>query len=62
MLDLNVGNLDRVLRLLVGATLIGLSLAGVIGVWGYIGIVLVLTGLVARCPLYTLLGLRTTAR
>lgn len=62
MLELNVGNLDRVLRLVLGATLIGLSAAGVIGAWGYIGIVPVLTGLSARCPLYALLGLRTTAR
>jgi len=62
MLDLNVGNPDRVLRLLLGATLIGLSATGQIGAWGYLGIVPLLTGLSARCPLYGLLGWRTTAR
>jgi hypothetical protein len=62
MLDLNVGNFDRVLRLLLGCTLVGLAAAGAVGAWGYIGIVPLLTGLSARCPLYGLLGLRTTAR
>ena len=59
---LNVGNLDRALRILVGLALIGLALGGMIGVWGYIGIVLLLTGVAARCPLYSVLGVATTSR
>lgn len=62
MMDLNVGNADRVLRVTLGVTLIALSVAGLIGAWGYLGVVPLLTGLSARCPLYALLGLRTTAR
>jgi hypothetical protein len=42
--------------------LVALAATGVIGWWGYVGIVLVLTGAVAFCPLYTLLGWRTTSR
>jgi two-component system OmpR family response regulator len=61
MLALNVGNLDRALRILLGAGLIGLAAAGTIGPWGYLGLVPLLTGLVARCPLYSLLGLPTSA-
>jgi hypothetical protein len=57
----NVGNIDRVVRIVVGLALIGLAIAGTIGLWGYIGIVLVLTGLVRVCPAYSLLGFNTGA-
>ncbi len=59
---LNVGNLDRALRILVGLTLIGLAATGTIGLWGYLGIVPLLTGLAARCPMYSVLGVATTSR
>ncbi|MGZ5130181.1 MAG: YgaP family membrane protein [Caldimonas sp.] len=59
---LNVGNLDRVLRILIGLTLIALALNGTIGAWGYLGVVLLLTGVAALCPLYSLLGVATTSR
>jgi len=62
MSRLNVGNIDRLLRILVGFALIGLAVAGTIGVWGYVGVVPLLTGLAARCPLYSALGITTTAR
>ena len=60
--SLNIGNLDRGLRILVGIALIGLAAGGVIGAWGYVGVVPLLTGLVAWCPLYRLLGISTTSR
>ena len=41
------------------SVLIGLALAGTIGVWGYIGIVPLLTGLVRICPAYSLFGFST---
>lgn len=59
---LNVGNLDRALRILIGLALIGLAASGKIGLWGYIGIVPLLTGVAARCPLYSVLGVATTSR
>jgi hypothetical protein len=59
---LNVGNLDRALRVVFGLVLIGLAASGTIGLWGYIGIVPLLTGLAARCPLYSALGVATTSR
>jgi hypothetical protein len=55
----NVGGIDRVLRALVGLVLIGLTLTNVIGMWGWIGIVPLVTALVGFCPAYTLLGLNT---
>jgi len=60
--SLNVGNVDRMLRILLGLALLGLTLAGVIGWWGYMGIVPLLTGLSARCPVYSVLGICTTQR
>jgi len=55
-MKLNVGGIDRILRVVAGLALIGLTLAGMIGVWGWIGVVPLATGLFSFCPLYTLLG------
>ena len=55
----NVGSLDRALRIVAGAILILLALAQVIGPWGWIGIVPLLTGVFRFCPAYSLLGVRT---
>jgi hypothetical protein len=55
----NVGNLDRVLRVVLGLSLIALSLAGVIGMWGWIGVVPLATAAFGFCPLYTMLGINT---
>lgn len=57
----NVGTIDRTLRIAAGVALIGLSIAGMIGPWGYIGIVPLLTGLIGNCPAYSLFGFRTCA-
>jgi hypothetical protein len=62
MMALNIGNVDRLVRILVGVALLGASLMGLVGPWGWIGIVPIATGLVAWCPLYRVLGIRTTAR
>jgi hypothetical protein len=55
----NVGSIDRMIRVLVGLALVGLTLSGMIGVWGWIGVVPILTGTLRFCPAYTLLGIRT---
>jgi len=55
----NEGTLDRALRVVAGLLLIGLAASDVIGPWGYIGIVPLLTGAVGMCPLYSILGLNT---
>nr|WP_298172701.1 DUF2892 domain-containing protein [uncultured Pseudomonas sp.] len=55
----NLGTLDRSLRIAVGLILIGLSVSGVIGLWGWIGLVAVATGLFSFCPAYRLLGIST---
>ena len=62
MLTLNIGNLDRAVRVVVGIALIALAATARIGAWGYIGVVPLLTGAIAWCPLYRLLGIGTTRR
>jgi Protein of unknown function (DUF2892) len=55
----NVGNIDRILRIAVGAILIVLAVTGQIGLWGWIGIVPILTGTLRWCPAYLPFGLST---
>lgn len=55
----NVGGIDRIARIVVGLALIGMTLAGVIGVWGWIGVVPLLTGVFKFCLPYALLGINT---
>jgi hypothetical protein len=61
-MKLNVGGIDRVLRILAGIVLIALAATSVIGPWGWIGVVLLLTGAVSFCPVYTLLGFSTSKK
>lgn len=60
-MKLNVGGIDRALRIVVGIALIALAVTGRIGVWGWIGVVPLLTAVVGFCPLYTMLGINTCA-
>ena len=58
----NAGSLDRILRIVAGLVLIGLAATGTVGVWGWIGVVPLATGLIGSCPLYTLFGISTCSR
>lgn len=61
-LSKNVGPLDRTLRVSGGVLLIVLAATEIIGRWGYIGVVPLLTGVIGTCPLYSLFGFSTCAR
>lgn len=52
----NVGGIDRILRIVIGLVLIGLTLTGAIGAWGWLGLVPLGTAAIGFCPLYTVLG------
>ena len=56
-MKINVGGIDQIARIVAGLALIGLTLADVIGVWGGIGVVPLLTGIFKFCPAYALFGL-----
>ena len=58
-MTVNVGTIDRAVRIIAGLALIALAFTGTIGLWGYIGIVFLLTGLFRVCPAYSLIGVNT---
>ncbi len=55
----NVGGVDRTLRIVAGLALIAAAATGTIGIWGYIGIVPLATGLMGWCPPYAIFGFST---
>jgi hypothetical protein len=55
----NIGNTERVIRIVGGLVLITLAVTGNVGVWGWLGLVPLATGLVGWCPPYSLLGINT---
>jgi len=55
----NVGGIDRAVRITIGVTLLGATLAGVIGPWGWLGVVPLATGIFRFCPLYLPFGILT---
>jgi DUF2892 family protein len=61
----NEGTFDRGARIIVGLALIAVAL-GYFGtsytsVWGWIGILPLVTGVTGWCPAYSLLGIKTCA-
>ncbi len=55
----NIGNTDRAIRIAVGLALIGATILGLIGAWGWIGLIAVATGLFRICPAYLPFGIST---
>jgi branched-subunit amino acid ABC-type transport system permease component len=55
----NVGGIDRILRIVAGLVLIALAATGVVGAWGYLGVIVLATGVFRFCGAYTLLGVNT---
>ena len=55
----NVGGVDRILRIVIGAVLVILAVTGQVGAWGWIGLLPLATGLMGWCPAYTLFGMNT---
>lgn len=58
-MKVNVGSVDRILRIVAGLVLIVLAATGIVGIWGWIGVVPLLTGIFKFCPAYALLGMDT---
>jgi|YelNatPaOPRAMG01_1025707.scaffolds.fasta_scaffold142748_3 hypothetical protein len=66
-MKINEGSLDRTLRVIAGLILLALGLLHVIsGVWVWVavifGAILLVTGLIGFCPLYTLLKINTARK
>ncbi len=55
----NLGKADRALRFVAGSALIILAATGIIGIWGWLGLIFVATAFLNFCPIYKILGLKT---
>lgn len=58
----NVGGIDRAARITFGAALVGATLSGAVGDWGWLGLVPLATGLLRFCPAYLPFGISTVKR
>jgi len=58
----NVGTIDRVLRITSGVIIITLTALGMISPWGWLAIGLIVSGVLRNCTLYSLLGVNTCKR
>jgi len=55
----NIGDVERIIRIVLGIGILALAFVGPQSPWAYLGILPVLTGLVGWCPPYALLGIST---
>lgn len=62
-MEMNVGGLDKWLRIVAGIVLLSLVFilkeGDSLWLWGLIGVIPLATGLLGRCPLYTVIGVNT---
>jgi len=56
---MNEGAVDRAARIILGLAVLSLVFVGPKSMWGLVGVVPLLTGLVGVCPLYSLIGVST---
>lgn len=59
LLPRNESTADRVIRVVAGLGVISLAFVGPQTPFAWLGLILVVTGAVGSCPIYTLLGLKT---
>jgi hypothetical protein len=55
----NIHNVERIIRVVVGLIVFSLVFVGPKSLWGLIGILPIMTGLIGWCPPYQLLGIST---
>ena len=58
----NEGAIDRAIRVILGLALLSLVMVGPKTMWGLIGLIPLVTGLVGMCPLYRLEGIDTCGK
>ena len=59
LLKNNVGKVDRIVRVILGVLLIGNVFYALQNPSGWVGVLLLVTGIFGICPLYSLLGINT---
>jgi hypothetical protein len=61
-MKVNVGNIDRFIRISSGVVIVTLTALGMISPWGWLAIGLIVSGVLRNCTLYSLLGVNTCKR
>jgi len=59
ILPKNEHRYERLIRITVGLGLLSLTQFGPATIWGYLGIVPLMTGALGSCPAYTIFGVST---
>lgn len=59
LLKNNVGKIDRIIRIVVGIILVGNVFYALQNPVGWLGVILIVTGIAVICPLYSILGINT---
>ena len=55
----NIGTIDRAARVILGVIIVTLTALGKISPWGWLGVMLIITGAIKFCPAYSLFGFKT---
>jgi hypothetical protein len=55
----NVGKIDRIIRVVVGIILVGNVFYALHHPIGWLGVILIVTGIAGKCPLYSIIGINT---
>jgi hypothetical protein len=58
-LEKNIGNVERIIRVIFGLVLISMAFVGPANLWFLLGLIPLLTGLLGTCPPYQLFGINT---
>lgn len=58
----NIGQIDRIIRIIIGLVLLSLVFVGPKTLWGLIGIMPLGTAFLGYCPPYQLLGISTVKK
>ncbi|MDB4575934.1 DUF2892 domain-containing protein [bacterium] len=53
----NVGKIDRIIRVVVGIILVGNVFYALHHPIGWLGVILIVTGIAGKCPLYSIIGI-----
>ena len=59
LIPVNVHNVERVVRVLIGIGILSMAFIGPATPWGFLGVIPITTGLLGTCPLYTVFGFST---
>lgn len=56
----NIGNVERIVRVVLGIAILSLAFVGPRSPWAFLGILPIVTGATGYCPPYALFGIDTS--